>query len=148
MSLAFEFRETMAGSYHPTDRPGEERPLVFSIRARSRGLLRFLRKPEVEIEGAIEAQGLADHRPLRGTLGMDVLRTRTLPYAFHFTGNDGAPYVFEGKKTITARELAESMTVLPGVIKDGRGVEVARALLRFDLRSDLFKFLRSFRLAQ
>jgi hypothetical protein len=144
----FEFRETMAGSYHLVERPGDERPMSFTIRARSGGLLRFLRRPEVEIEGEIDAQGLADHRYLRGTLGLDVVRTGELPYAFRFTGNDGAAYVFEGKKTVSARELAESMTVLPGAIKDERGVEIARALLRFDLRSDLAKFLRSFRLSR
>lgn len=141
----FEFRETMAGSFHYVAAPNEEHPISFTVRAKSPPLLRFLRHPEVEIEGEIDAPGLADHRYLRGTLGMDVLRTGTLPYAFRFTGNDDKPYVFEGKKTYAVSELVESMTVLPGVIKDEAGGEIARALLRFDARSDLFKFLKSFR---
>jgi hypothetical protein len=141
----FEFRETMAGSFHYVAKPDEEHPISFSVRAKSPPLLRFLRRPEVEIEGEIDAPGLADHRCLRGTLGMDVVRTGTLPYAFRFTGNDDKPYVFEGKKTYAVRELVESMTVLPGVIKDEAGSEIARALLRFDARSDLVKFLKSFR---
>jgi len=141
---AFAFRETMSGSYHRVEKPHVERPMSFSIRARSASILRFLRRPEVEIEGAIDAPGLAEHRPLRGTLGMDLLRTGTLPYAFRFTGDDDKPYVFEGKKTYSARELLESMTVLPGVIRDEDGKIVAEALLRFDVRSDLFKFLKSF----
>ncbi|MDI1451856.1 hypothetical protein [Polyangium sp. 6x1] len=144
----FEFRETMAGSYHRVDEPHKERPLAFTIRARSAPILRFLRRPVVEIEGAIDAPGLADHRYLRGTLGMDLLRTGTLPYAFHFHGDDDKPYVFEGQKDVSVRELLESMTVLPGAIKDEEGALVARALLRFDARSDLVKFLRSFRLSR
>jgi hypothetical protein len=43
--------------------------------------------------------------------------------------------------------LVESMTVLPGAILDASGKAAGEALLRFDLRSDLGRFLRSFRLA-
>jgi hypothetical protein len=142
---AFEFRETMAGSFHLLSHPDDERPMSFTIRARSRPLLSFLRRPVVEIEGEVDAEGFADHRHLRGSLGLDVLRTKTMPYAFRFTANDGAIYSFIGKKTITPRELALSMTVLPGSIVDEEGREVGRALLRFDLRSDLGRFLKSFR---
>jgi hypothetical protein len=127
------------------DNPHESLPISFTIRAKSQPLLRFLRRPEVEIEGEIDAPGLANHRYLRGTLGMDLLRTGTLPYAFRFTGENDKPYLFEGQKDVTVRAFVESMTVLPGAIKDDDGVEIARALLRFDARSDLFKFLRSFR---
>lgn len=141
----FEFRETMAGSFHLLDRPDEERPMSFTIRARSGGFLSFLRRPEVEIEGEIDAEGFADHRYLRGTLGLDPIRTGTLPYAFRFKGNDEAAYSFEGKKTLSISEFAQSMTVLPGSILDEGGREIGRALLRFDLRSDLKKFLGSFR---
>jgi hypothetical protein len=141
----FEFHETMAGSYRLGDDSPADRPMSFTIRARSGSLWAFLRKPEVAIEGEVDAEGFADHRHLRGTLGMDAVRTGALPYAFEFTANDGRRYVFEGKKTLSATRLAESMTVLPGAIKDDRGAEVGRALLRFDLRSDLLKFLRSFK---
>jgi hypothetical protein len=143
--VTVEFHETMAGSFHLTADPGDERPMSFTIRTRSveTGLWAFLKNPAMEIEGEVDAEGFADHRRLEGTLRLDLLRNRTLPYAFRFTGNDGAPYTFEGKKTVTLGELAESMSVLPGAIKDERGVTVGQALLRFDLRSDLLKFLRS-----
>ena len=141
----FEFSETMAGSYHLLEAPHDERPISFTIRARAPSWLGFLRRPEVEIEGEVDAEGFADHRLLRGTLGMDVIRTRTLPYAFEFTSNDGRACRFEGKKTIHAGELTISMTVLPGSIVAG-GEEVGRAVLRFDLQRQLGRFLRSFRL--
>ena len=144
----FEFWETMAGAFHFVDKPHDERPMSFTICAKSPPLLRFLRQPEVEIEGEVFAPGLANHRHVRGTLGMDVLRTRTLPYRFKFVGDDGRSYVFQGQKDVSALALLETMTTLPGSIRDERGVEVAVALLRFDARSDLLTFLRSFRLAR
>lgn len=143
-----EFWETMSGAYHFVDKPHDERPMSFTIRAKSPPLLRFLRRPEVEIEGEVFAPGLANHRHVRGTLGMDVLRTGTLPYHFKFVGDDGKSYVFKGQKNVSPLALLETMTALPGSIRDERGVEVAVALLRFDARSDLLTFLRSFRLAK
>ncbi len=142
----FEFYETMAGSFRVLGE-SRDRALSFTIRARSFTWASFLRQPEVAIEGEVDAEGFADHRHLRGTLGMDPLRTRILPYAFRFAGNDGAPYAFAGKKTLRAGRLMESMTVLPGAILDAGGKSVAEALLRFDIRSDLARFLRSFRQA-
>lgn len=141
----FEFRETMAGSFHLLVNPADERPMSFTIQARSRSLFSFLRRPEMDIVGEIDAEGFADHRYLWGTLGLDVVRTGTLPYAFRFSANDGMPYVFQGKRTLLVRDFPLSMSVLPGSILSTDGTEVGRALLRFDLRSDLLRFLKSFR---
>ncbi len=58
---------------------------------------------EVDIEGEVDVEGFANHRHLRGTLGMDPLVTGTLPYAFRFTANDGAPYAFAGTRRSTSR---------------------------------------------
>lgn len=146
--IGLEFRETMAGSYHLASAPAEELPMSFTIRARSRGLGGFLRRPVTEIEGEVDAEGLADHRYLRGSLELDVLRTGTLVYDFRFTANDGRRCAFEGKKTLRPSDLLESMTVLPGRIVVEGGEEIGEALLRFDLRSDLLRFLRSFRLVR
>jgi hypothetical protein len=142
----FEFYETMAGSFRLRG-DARDRSMSFTIRARSFTWASFLRRPEVDIEGEVDAEGFADHRYLRGTLGMDPIRTRRLPYAFRFAANDGAPYTFAGEKTMHVGRLVESMTVLPGAILDASGEGVGEALLRFDLRSDLARFLRSFRLA-
>lgn len=144
----FEFCETMAGSFHLVSAPSEERPMSFTVRARSRGLLDFLRRPEVDIEGEIDAEGFADHRYLSGRLGLDIARTGTLPYAFEFTANDGRRYAFAGRKTLRAGDLVQSMTVLPGILVGDGGAVIGEALLRFDLRSDLLRFLRSFRAAR
>lgn len=140
----FEFSETMAGSYHFLSSPSDEHPISFTVRARSGGLLQFWRTREVEIEGAIDAEGFADHRSLRGTMGLDVLRTGILSYSFRFQNNEGDDYAFVGQKDVDARRLAETMTILPGkLLREGK--PVAQALLRFDLRNDLVRFVRSFR---
>jgi hypothetical protein len=141
----FEFCETMAGSYHLAAAPDEERPISFTIRVRSSPWLRFVRTPEAEIEGEVDAEGFADHRLLRGTLGMDLLRTRRLRYAFEFEGNDGKRYAFRGEKLVELRRLAHTMTTLPGSIQDASGTEVGQAELRFDLQTQLLSFLTSFR---
>ena len=141
----FEFCETMAGSYHLLGAPDDERPISFTIRVRSRPWLGFLRRPEAEIEGEVDAEGFADHRLLRGTLGLDVLRTRRLRYTFEFEGNDGKPYAFRGEKIIELRKLARTISTLPGRIEGASGAEVGRAMLRFDFQTQLVPFLRSFR---
>lgn len=145
---SFEFHETMSGTFRLSGDAELQRPMTFTIRARSRSFLQFLKHPVVEIEGEVDAAGFADHRYLKGTLGMDLLRTGELPYEFQFKGNDGQSYTFSGKKTVSARDFVSSMTVLPGVLKNEAGAEIGSALLRFDVRSDLIKFLRSFQLAR
>ena len=140
--MPISFSETMAGSFRLLD-DAEERPLAFTLHARSQSLPRFVRAPEVTFTGEVDAPGLADHRPMEGTLGLDVVRTGKLPYAFSFAGNDGKRYRFTGEKTVALRALAASMTELPGAISDETGRQVATAFVRFDLRKDLVSFLRT-----
>jgi hypothetical protein len=136
----------MTGSLRVIGRAAEA-PISLSIRARSRQLGAFLRKPEMEIEGEVDAEGFADHRRLRGAIDVRPLLRRRIPYAFAFTGNDGAPYAFQGEKTLEPGALLASFSLLPGEIRDARGALVARALLRFDLRSEALRYLLSFRAA-
>ncbi len=146
--IGLTFRETMSGGYHLSSSPGVDRPMFFTIQARLRTLRSLLRTPILDIEGAVFAEGFADHKPLRGTLTIDPLRARLLVYLFDFESNDGARHTFQGRKTLDEGDLLHAMTVLPGSIYDAAGKEVAQALLRFDLRSDIVQFLRSFRLVR
>jgi hypothetical protein len=139
------FHETMAGSYHLLAAPDRARSITFTIGARSRRLLDFLRNPLTEIEGEIDAEGLARHRLVRGTLELDLLRKRKIVYRFDFRGDDGESYAFSGEKDLRKGPFLEAMTVLPGAILDAGGATVGEALLRFDLRSDLLGFVKNFR---
>lgn len=146
----FAFRASMTGSFRLHDAPGPagERPMSLTVQGRSGRLWDFLRRPEVEIEGEVDAETFADHRYLRGRLGPAERRTGALPVAFEFTANDGRRYAFAGEETVRADDLVESVSVLPGAILDDGGAEVGRALLRFDLRSDLLRLLGSLRRAR
>jgi len=145
--LGFEFRETMSGSYHLDDTPDHERAMSFTVRARVLSALRFARDRMAEIEGEVDVEGFADHRALRGTLEIDPLLGKKLRYAFDFRDNDDAPHRFVGQKDVEFLRLLDTMTTLPGEIFDRDGKRVGEARLRFDARSDLVKFVRSFRAA-
>lgn len=142
------FRETMSGGYHLSSAPDVDRPMQFTVRASLPSLRALLGTPVFSIHGEVDAEGFADHKVLDGTLCIDLFRGRLLVYAFQFEGNDGHKYSFQGRKVLSEGHIVDAMTVLPGGIHDDSGAEVGRALLRFDLRSDIFKFLRSFRLVR
>ena len=144
--MPLTFRETMAGAWTPLDAPTSERRISFTVRALSRSLPRFLAKRVVDIEGTIDAEGLASGSRLYGTLGLDVARTGTLPYDFHFRGNDGRRYRFVGRKDVTLSRLLESMTVLPAELHDADGHKVGDATVRFDASRDMFSFLKSWKI--
>ncbi len=144
MTLGFEFRQTMAGTYHRLEASGDERPMSITCRAEVHDLRRFLLDPTAEISGEVDAQGLADHRPMHGTLEISPVLRRKLVYEFRFPDDEGNEHRFHGEQEIEPRHLLETVTTLPGSIYRGQ-VEVARAILRFDLHRDLVRLLRSFR---
>jgi hypothetical protein len=146
MTVGFQFRETMTGTYHMLATPLDERAISFTIGAKVDGLRQFLKDKLAAIEGEVDAEGLADKRPLHGTLGLKLLDERRLPYEFTFKGNDDQDYRFRGQKDVSMIALTDSMTVLPASLYDAHGNEIGRATLRFDVQHDLRSFLRSWKL--
>jgi hypothetical protein len=138
------FTETLTGTLRLTRDPARERPIALSYRALTGPLRAFLRRPELVIEGAIDADGLAAHGHLRGTLALVASpeRALALDQAFTFTADDGALTAFHGRRALRLGALG----LLSGAFTDARGQVVARALLRFDLRTELARLLRSLRL--
>ena len=145
-AVGFEFHETMSGSYVREDEPERQRRLSFTMRAHAPSLRRFLSRREVTIEGTVNAEGLATDQPLSGTMGLDLLVTGRLPYAFDFVSDDGDRYRFAGQKIVRATRLRQTMTTLPAALFDESNRLVARGELFFDLTGELGKFLRSWRL--
>jgi hypothetical protein len=141
----FSFRETMSGSYWRLEEPTEERAIAFTIEARARDLRRFARDKTWRITGTVDAEGLASNRDLEGTLAFRLLDERRLPYRFTFVGDDGKGYELSGQKEWSGLAPLESMTLLPASLYDADGGELARATLRFDLRADLGRWVKSFR---
>ncbi|MFI5300972.1 MAG: hypothetical protein ACHREM_23060, partial [Polyangiales bacterium] len=98
------------------------------------------------IQGAVDVEGLAKFRPLHGTLRIDPLLGKKLVYDFAFPDDAGRMLHFHGQKRVRFAHLLATMTTLPGEIRDEAGAVLATARLRFDARSDLGRWLKSWRL--
>jgi hypothetical protein len=147
MIPGFFFRETMRGTYWRLETPTEEKAIEFTLKVSAASVRRFARDKTWQIEGAMNAEGLATNKPLEGTIEFRILDERRLPYRVRFTGDDGLSYELRGQKEWTPLAPVESMTVLPATLLDAHGSEIGRATLRFDARNELGKFIRSFRVA-
>lgn len=141
----FEFHETMSGSYRLDAAPDRERAISFTVGARVDDLTKFLRDRVANIQGAIEMEGLASHRAARGTMLMDPILGRTVGYELSFMDDEERRCRLSGRKSVQFLRLMQTMTFLPAEIFDDRGERLGEAKLRFDVRSDLYRFLRSFR---
>jgi hypothetical protein len=134
--------ETLTGTLRLARDPGRERSIALAYRVHTGPLRTFLRRPLLAIEGAIDAQGFAEHRLLRGAITLVSQPERALEQAFSFTADDGLRYRFHGLRALRPGAL----TLLAGTITDARGALTARALLRLDLRTELGRLLASLRL--
>ncbi len=144
--IGVKFRERMAGTWHRLESPADERPIEFTANARVPKLSAFLGNVVAEMEGQVIAEGLTKGADFEGTIGLGALvRERRLPYAFSFRGDNGRKYRFDGTKEVSLADLANTMSTLPAYLYDDEGREIGRAVLRFDLQGDLWKFLRSWR---
>ncbi len=143
--VGFEFEEVMSGTYTRSGQPEDTGAIRFQGKARAEDLVRHAKDGLATLEGTLDMEGFADDVPLKGTLEIRPILGRVIRYDFIFTGNDGNPYRFTGQKDIRWTAIRESMTSLAGVVTDGHGNEVARAVLRFDVKSDLLPFLVSWK---
>ncbi len=145
MSVGFEFSQTLAGAYHTLEAPGEEHRISITVTAKVHDMKSFALDPTARIQGEIDAEGFADHRPLEGTLEINPLLRQKIIYDFSFPDNDGRDCRFHGEQDLTIlRSPVKAATTLPGSIYVD-DEEHARAVLRFDLEKDLVKLLRSFK---
>ena len=141
--MGFGFEETMSGTW---TKDGVTRPFSFTVKVRSGPLGTFRKKNQMaEMEGTVEAGGLATRQPLRGTMLLQPFLGRVIRYEFDFNGDDGKPYTFAGQKDIRWLDPVRTWTELPGEITDGDGRVIGRAMTRFDLQRDGVRFVRSFR---
>ena len=138
----FEFAETMTGTWWPEGESGE-RPLSFTLRARARSFAGGV----AEVEGSLDAEGLASSAAVTGTLTIRPLRERVIRYELAFTDNGGRRLRLIGQKDLRASRPLASLTTLPAQIVGEDGLPVAGCRLRFQLRTQLVPFLASWRVA-
>ena len=149
-SLGFTFAETMAGTWwsqspsQPAAGKGGVHPFRFSVTVRSASARHFLRTGALTLEGLVDADGLATRQPCTGSLTIKAGWHPELVYDVRFTGDDGQPYRFQGKKQISLLRLLPTISYLPGQLADPQGQLVGRAITYFDLENDLKAFLGSF----
>jgi hypothetical protein len=97
-----------------------------------------------DIVGQVFMDGVVDGAPLKGTIEISPLWKRRIAYAFTFPV-DGKTWQFKGTKKVSFLRPVHTMTVLPGGIFDNKGRQVAEATTTFNIRRDLFSFLKSYR---
>jgi len=146
LDVGFEFTETMSGTYRRTDngRSGD-RNFTFTVTATAERLREFARTPVTHLRGTLFAEDLADGVPIEGTLEIALLSRRQLVYEFDFEGRDGKRYHFRGQKDVEPLRFFQTITTLPGRITDPTGLEIATALVTFDIKNDLLPMALSLR---
>lgn len=143
----FVFDETMEGTYARVEAPAERRPLCFAAHIHAPSIRDYLRTGHAAITGTLDAEGFATRVPFTGSLLLRPFTQRRIGYALDFTADDGRPYVLRGEKRIRLSALVRTFTELHAEIRDAAsGRLVATSDIRFDLQSQLWRFLRSWRL--
>ena len=149
MGLGFQLAESYSGSYYRLDEPFRDHPMRISLRLGVNGLRRFLRERKVEAKGLIHAEGLAAREvegvALGGTLAMKLFDEKRIPYDLTFEGDDGRTYRLRGQRDFFVHDAVDSLTMLPASLYDDANVEIGRALLRFDPKTELPTLVKSFR---
>ncbi len=147
--FGFEVKESFSGSYYRLGEPLRDHAVRVSLRLGVDGLRRFLRERKVIAEGTIFAQQLAEREPegvpLAGSLTMKLFDEKRIPYDLSFEGDDGRTYRLRGQRDFFMHDAIDSLTMLPASLYDDANVEIARALLRFDPKTELPAFVKSFR---
>jgi hypothetical protein len=144
--LGFELSESFSGTYYRLDDPVRDWAIRLTLQIAVDGVRRFVRERKARADGTVVADGLAaDGRAVRGTVTMRLLDEKRIPYDLTFTGDDGQTYHLRGQRDFFVHDAVDSLTILPASLYDAGGVEIGRATLRFDPRTELPKTLRSFR---
>ncbi len=145
LSLGLFCRGKLRGSYYLLDAPLEDRALSVELAADIVGLRGLVLAKQARLLGRIHAEGLAPDAVAEGTLGLRLIDEGRLPLSLSFRGDDGGAYRLRGQSELVVAAPVETVTELPLSLYDGQDREIGRGLLRFDVRGDLGKLLRSFR---
>ncbi len=150
MGLGFELRESFSGSFYRLDDPMRDRAVQMSLRWGVDGLRRFVRERRVAVQGRIFVEGIAERDgetgvPLAGVVVMRLFDEKRLPYDLGFDADDGTTWRLRGQRDFFVHDAVDSLTMLPASLYDGAGQEAARAMLRFDPKTELPALVKSFR---
>jgi hypothetical protein len=145
--LKASFREWLLGSYWRLDAPTDERAMQVALEASSPDVAAAVRTKTWHLSGMVDAESLATASPLEGRVVFRVLEESRILYRFAFMGDDGRRCELVGEKAWSALTPLDGVTLLVATMWGEDGKEFARATLRFDLRADWLRWLRSVRLS-
>ena len=141
----FSVEEWLSGSFWRLDAPTEEGVISLRIQAFADDVAEFARTRTWRASGTVDVEGMVQDGEIEGTIALRLVDEKRVLYRLAFRGEDGKGYELSGQKEWSSLSPVDSMTLLSASLYDDRGEEFARATLRFDVRADAIRWLRSFR---
>ena len=142
MIRRFNFRQTLVGSYRPFGDASIDRPLAVTLVA-ARPRLLPPASGRLDVIGEIDAPGLADSRPLSGTLEAPRFRLGVSRYELSFDANDGSRLALRASREPSLRQPVFSLSRVAGTIVDDAGHVLWDVELRLDYRDSLSRLRKS-----
>src|SRR4051812_42476122 len=143
--MGFQFAETMTGTVEWDAQPGIEFPFSFAVTAEATSTRSHLADGKATLRGVVNARPLADAADATGTITIRPVGERVIRYELSFAGSDGKTYQLVGQKDLSWRAPVHTLTYLPAEILDDKHKRVGACKTTFNVRRDLWRFLRSFR---
>lgn len=145
MKVGVLFKETFRGSFHRLDDPFVERAADVHLIVTIDDWAALAKEGSARLEGTVSLEGLADRVEIEGTVRYRLRREKRVPYDFTFRGDDAHGYRFRGQREPHPLSPLEVFTNLRFALYDPDDHEIARGLVRCDLRADLRRMLGSVR---
>ncbi len=143
--MGFVFAETMSGMVVWDSEPGKKHPFKFEISAHAESTRAHFLDGKVSVRGVLDAPPRAHGVDCEGTMTIRPIGQKIIRYELSFVGDDGKPYELVGQKDIRFLSLRKTLTYLPAEILDDQHRRVATCETRFDVKNDLWSFLRSWK---
>jgi hypothetical protein len=137
---------TLRGHYHLLSSPLENRAFESDLTLDFQGIRGTLFRREGRVTGKVTAEGLAERRVLEGTVSLRGAHEGQVLVSFSFEGTSGSRYTVRGFVEVLPAAPLATITEVPVSLYDASDAEIGRGTLRFDLRGDLGRVLRSIRL--
>jgi hypothetical protein len=143
--MGFQFAETMAGTVEWDAQPGVRHPFKFEVTAQADSTRSHLKDGKAMLRGVVHAPPRAESADAEGVITIRPLGQRIIRYELTFVGDDGKSYELVGQKDIRWLAPLRTFTHLPAEILDEEHRRVGTCQTTFDLKHDLWSFVRSFR---
>jgi len=128
MPVGVSFRTTLSGSYYVLDRPGDERTMSLVLTVETPTVTRLAIDPVARARGELDADGLATHRAVQGTLSVAPLGAK-LTYDLRFPSDARGELRLHATSDVDPLHPLRSLATVVGSLFEGER-EIGRAVLR------------------